>query len=169
MKDRYLLFSIRIYICIYRHAHIVYHDDAGNPTNEMKLYNPRGHHVPQMDSCVATSASQLAWRWAANNGGLPTYIHIHTHSLHPSCTYLLPTHTRTPSPITHTHTPSTHPHTPPFNLSTLVQLSLTLRLPHAPSPLSLPPPPPAPLTPQRAQGPISSKQCGTSRTPGLTH
>ena len=47
----------------------VYYLDAGNPTNQMKLYNPHAHHVPSMDACVAENADQLAWRWATELDG----------------------------------------------------------------------------------------------------
>ena len=43
---------------------MTYYLDAGNPSNEMKLYNPKGHGVQSMDGSIATSAEQLAWRWA---------------------------------------------------------------------------------------------------------
>ena len=51
---------------------IIYYLDAGNPTNVMKLYNPRLHHVAKLDECIAKSPAQLSWRWATELDGAAT-------------------------------------------------------------------------------------------------
>ena len=53
---------------------IFYYLDSGNPSNEMKLYNPRGHHLDHgvAPPCIAQNAEELSWRWATSLDGAST-------------------------------------------------------------------------------------------------
>lgn len=51
---------------------MIYYLDAGNPTNVMKLYNPKLHHVAKLDECIAQNPTQLSWRWATELDGAGT-------------------------------------------------------------------------------------------------
>ena len=53
---------------------IFYYLDSGNPTNEMKVYNPKGHHLDGgvAPKCIAQNADELSWRWATSLDGFNT-------------------------------------------------------------------------------------------------
>eukprot|EP01043_Picozoa_sp_COSAG02_P052883 COSAG02_NODE_5766_length_4055_cov_2.385996_3_plen_122_part_00 len=51
---------------------MIYYLDAGNPTNVMKLFNPKLHNVKNLDECIAKSPTQLSWRWATELDGPDT-------------------------------------------------------------------------------------------------